>query len=355
MRDAERRGMRGSAEDAARLADLVPETVVRSVLVRLDALPAAAGDLARAAAVLGPDARASFAATLAGLELDKRPRPRPMRSPPRTCSSRTESCDSPTRSCGPRSRSRWRPLTVADGTPRRPGSSRRRGTDPERRSAHLLIADPTGDLDVVEVLRESARSALARGAARAAVTYLERALEEPPGDASRPGLLEELGTAAAEIAADPRAEGWLREAYEAATEPVARGRCALALGRSLFFAGRPDEALAAIDAADPDLGGWRAEDGVAARGRVDRRGPARSRAAPSRALSGWSGWSGSIRGRRDRPPARPLPACIRADARGRAGRETDRDGTGGAIGRLASRGPGARGLRAFTRGSTRSS
>ena len=128
-----------------------------------------------------------------------------------------------------------------------------RGAGAERRAVHLLVADPAGSPEVVATLREAARHAHERGAARIAVTYLARALEEPPEPSLRPQLLEELGVMAGG-AADPRAMDWLREAYAAAADPAGRGRAGMALGRALLVVGRLDEAFTAIDGAEADLG-----------------------------------------------------------------------------------------------------
>ena len=48
---------------------------------------------------------------------------------------------------------------------------------------HLLATPPSGDADVVTMLREAARSALGGGAPDTAAALLRRALDEPPADA----------------------------------------------------------------------------------------------------------------------------------------------------------------------------
>lgn len=252
LRAAEQRGLRGSADEASGLAELAPDTVIRSVLVRLEALPEAAGELARAVAVLGPDARLERAASLAGLTDAAT-----ADAADALAAAHVLAADRELRFIHPIVRTAVEE-SMAPSLRRRGHADAARilagsGADPERLAAHLLIADPAADSEVVETLRESARRAQARGSTRAAVTYLERALEEPPSPSLRPEILTTLGEAAAG-AADPRAEAWLREANEIATDPAARGRCALALGRSLFFAGRPEEAFTAIDVIEPELG-----------------------------------------------------------------------------------------------------
>ncbi len=252
LRAATQQGVPPSQASAETVSALAPETVTRAILVRLESLPEESGKLARAVAVLGRDVPLDAAGELAELDTEEA----------------AEAADALAGAylLGPdRLLNFVHPIVrtaIEDEMPpsrRRRAHARaaailgRRGEDPERRAAHLLVADPAGSIEAVETLRASARRATGRGAARIAVVYLVRALEEPPGPELRPAVLEELGLAAAS-AADPRSEQWLREAYAAAAEPASRGRCALALGRAMFFAGRPEEAFFAIDEAEADLG-----------------------------------------------------------------------------------------------------
>lgn len=64
-------------------------------------------------------------------------------------------------------------------------------------AAHLLSAEPYGEAWIVDALRAAARQALARGAPEAAVSYLRRALAEPPAPSSRLAVVLELGRAEA--------------------------------------------------------------------------------------------------------------------------------------------------------------
>jgi DNA-binding CsgD family transcriptional regulator len=252
LRAAAQEGIEASGPGAERVGALAPATVSRAVLVRLAALPPAAVELARAVAVLGQDVRLDDAAELAGVF-------------PEEAAEAADALAAAHVLGADRELNFIHPMVRTAIEEEMPPSRRRaaharaaailaeRGADPERRAVHLLAADPAGSADAVMTLREAARRARARGAARSAVTYLARALEEPPEPELRPELLEELGLAAAG-AADPRAEEWLREAYDAAADPAGRGRAALALGRALFVTGRLDEAFTAIDEAEADLG-----------------------------------------------------------------------------------------------------
>ncbi|HSJ74136.1 MAG TPA: ATP-binding cassette domain-containing protein, partial [Miltoncostaeaceae bacterium] len=63
--------------------------------------------------------------------------------------------------------------------------------EPERVAAHLLVAPPAADAEVVAVLREAARRASSRGAPESASACLRRALTEPPAASERADLLLE--------------------------------------------------------------------------------------------------------------------------------------------------------------------
>ena len=190
----------------------------------------------------------------------------PSRSRPRASSSARSCCGSsrhstsPTRSCARRSTRRSARSTAPRHTagPRacswRPAPSR---SGPRR---HLLLVPPAADPFAVSVLREAARSALARGAASEAVVYLRRALAEPPAPSERGDLLGELG--AIERSVDlPAAIEHLREAVGLIDEPQRFAEVSIECGRALAYAGLDSaEAIeryrAAIDRAGrerPDL------------------------------------------------------------------------------------------------------
>jgi DNA-binding SARP family transcriptional activator len=67
------------------------------------------------------------------------------------------------------------------------------GASAEEVAAHVLLAPTRGSEATVDLLVEAARIAADRGATDSAVTYLRRALEEPPDSATRPTILGELG------------------------------------------------------------------------------------------------------------------------------------------------------------------
>lgn len=84
------------------------------------------------------------------------------------------------------------------------------GVEPELVAVQLLACEPAGDPEAVQRLRVAAAAALARGAPETAVTYLRRALVEPPAESVRAVVLGELGGAERTIR-DPTAVGiWSR-------------------------------------------------------------------------------------------------------------------------------------------------
>ncbi len=123
------------------------------------------------------------------------------------------------------------------------------GAPVEQVAAHLLRAPRRGSPTSVEVLRKAARTALARGAADAAVTMLRRALTEPASAEDRPALLVELG--GVETMVDgPAAVGHLTEAYEALPDARERAWLAMTIARTHVFVSPPGVATQfACDAA----------------------------------------------------------------------------------------------------------
>ncbi len=81
------------------------------------------------------------------------------------------------------------------------------GAPADRVSAHLLSAEPYGQAWVIDALRAAAGEALARGAPDVAVSYLRRALAEPPAPDARLDVLVELGRAERLLPEAPRLHG----------------------------------------------------------------------------------------------------------------------------------------------------
>ncbi|GAA2111131.1 helix-turn-helix transcriptional regulator [Streptomyces synnematoformans] len=107
---------------------------------------------------------------------------------------------------------------------------------------HLLHADVAGNRDAVALLRRAARQAIADDRPTAAVTYLTRAVQEPPAPGDEVTVLAELGRAElrARMAA---AVDHLGQAMELSADPVERGTIGLDLAQGLVAADRVEEAV----------------------------------------------------------------------------------------------------------------
>jgi class 3 adenylate cyclase/DNA-binding CsgD family transcriptional regulator len=247
-------GLAPTAQHAARVREIGPESVTRAVSLRLSRLPEEARRLATAAAVLGDNSElgdvaamadlddrhlASLAATtLARADLFRVSTPTVEFAHPVIRTAVYDSMDA-----GLKLMAHRRAAELLD----------RVGAEPERVAAHLVLLPPTGDRFVVETLRLAADRALVRGAADAAVRYLERALAEPPADEVRPDTLFELGLAEQRVDVVSAAVH-LREALESIDLPVRHARVALELGRSLFRLNRGPDAVSVLEAAIRGLG-----------------------------------------------------------------------------------------------------
>jgi DNA-binding CsgD family transcriptional regulator len=183
-----------NAEGAARVGEVGPPTVARWVLSRLERLPAAATELARAVAVLGDDAELGRAARLIG-----RPAQEAELALDELVAGELLAPSRPLDFVHPVVRA-----AVRDAMP--PGSRsrahrnaahllREEGAEPGRVATHLLAAEPGGEPWVVDALLEAARVALAQGAPELAAGHAQRALAEPPTADARPRVLRALGNA----------------------------------------------------------------------------------------------------------------------------------------------------------------
>jgi DNA-binding CsgD family transcriptional regulator len=184
----------GGTPEAATVARLVPQTVLRSVLARLARLPADAAALAVSVAVLGDGVPLTRAAAHAGLD---------MLSAERAADRLATGCL--LRPGNPLAFAH--PLISAAIHADLPAFARARahrraadlltaaGDGAERVAGHLLVAEPEGDPWVVGVLRTAAETALRRGDPAAATRLLARAVAEPPPRTMRAELLIALARA----------------------------------------------------------------------------------------------------------------------------------------------------------------
>ena len=243
-----------TAEGAARVADQGPATLARSVLVRTAGLSAGAAALARAVAVLGADVELRHAAALASLDDG-------------TAAEAASRLVDAQIIVGEQRLSFSHPIVrssiYADISVPSRGRAHARaarllfdvGATSERISAHLLAAPPAGDPWSVQILERAATEASDRGAPDIAVTYLRRALAEPPPPAARKRVLAQLGWAEY-LAHDRRgALEHLVDALRLADSADERATLALRASRVLVVAGadRSEEAVGILDRAIPDI------------------------------------------------------------------------------------------------------
>ena len=244
---------------ADQVAGLGPRSVARAVALRVALLEPIAGELARAAAILGDGAQLRHAAALAGVPLAEAATAAdelagigvfepgtPLRFVHPIVRTAVHD-DIPQASRGLRHAEAAR-LLAADGA------------DLETVCAHLLLCEPTGSPEVMERLRAAAAQALGRGGVESAAAYLRRALAETTHVSTRAELLGELGRAE-KVVSDPAAAEHLRESLRLATDPAVRAAVAPDLAGLLLLAGQWDagaavirEALAELPDRDTQLG-----------------------------------------------------------------------------------------------------
>ena len=126
------------------------------------------------------------------------------------------------------------------------------GGSSEAVATHLLETEGSADPWVVDILRAAAAGGLARGSPRVAVTYLKRALGEPPAAGARAEVLTELGVAE-DLAGDPAGIEHLQAALEATPPGVGFARAARALAQGLIPLGRLEDAVDVLDTAITQL------------------------------------------------------------------------------------------------------
>ncbi len=257
-----RDGVKPDMEGTKRVLELGPETVSRSILLRLARLPADSGRLAQAVAILGAAPRLQDAAELAGLELDQA-----SAAADALAQVHILGTDEALAFVHPVVRQAvYAELPVAE----RAGMHARAaailgagGAPPRELAAHLLAAPEAGSPATVATLREAAAGALEQGAADLACRYLERARAEPPPEGERAAVLAELGWAEWLAFEDPPgAITHLAEAYELTTDPAERATRLLHLARATFSTGNVAEAFDRLEAGLGELTGQVSDDTI---------------------------------------------------------------------------------------------
>lgn len=234
------------ASAAELVAGLGPETVARSLLLRLSRLPAVVGPVTDAVAVLDAHAEVRCVAALTGLSVE-------------------EVGVAADALAGANILGEGRPLRfvhpivreavyaeLATGSRARLHASAARvlmdeGQPAMRVAAHLLLSEPAGDPRVVEALRRAAAVAVGQGALDLAQRFLQRAHAEPPAAAVRADVLAELGFAEAAAGRElERASAHLEQAAAAAVDVVQRVARVEVAARARVYAGDLDGAAARL-------------------------------------------------------------------------------------------------------------
>ncbi|MBE2320569.1 AAA family ATPase [Solirubrobacter sp. CPCC 204708] len=236
LREADDLGLPATAEGAARIRTLGPESIARTVIGRLRRTNAATTDAARWFAVLGEGARLDLVAELAGLA------PAEARAAGDALYRAGVLGDDDAgrlRFLHPVVRSAiYGDVPPAERARRHARAGKvlaARGESLERIAAHVLAGEPASDPENVATLRAAAAQALSIGAPDAAVAYLRRALSEPPQD--RAQVLRELARAEARVG-DPATADHLLAAYDESSDVEFRVETAIELAASLMAVDR---------------------------------------------------------------------------------------------------------------------
>jgi DNA-binding CsgD family transcriptional regulator len=253
-----RERIRPDVAGVARLSDATPASVARGVHLRVARLGEDARSFAAALSVVGGEATVAEVASVAGMSGEAG----------RAAAEALAAADLlmpqlPLDLVHPMARAAvYADLSAtrrADLHARAAAVLSRRGAEPSRIATHLLQVEPAADPAVWEVLMAAARDALAQGAPDGAVSYLRRALREPPPEAERVSVLRELGRAEAS-GGDPAAAEHFAAAQALVSDQRQRAELAVEVGRSLLVAGRLaeacdalEDALNVLDPADRDL------------------------------------------------------------------------------------------------------
>ena len=244
LREAQERRLPIDAAGAARVRRLGPTTVARAVLARLAGAPAAAMALVRAGAVLGDGANVTEAAQLADLSHADAAHAADLLStlgilaPSETIEfAHPIVREAVYAAIAPHERMRAHAYAAAILAG---------GASDERVAAQIAESEPIGDPGRVQLLRQVAAAALARGAPGAAVAWLKRALAEPPPPAAVAAVLLELGTAELRLAM-PEAVEHLAAATEASPSSALLAQAVRQLANALSLSGGADRAVTAIE------------------------------------------------------------------------------------------------------------
>ncbi len=246
-------GSRAEAAEVGQIRDLGPNTVSRSLLLRLAAMPPAAAAIAAAVAVLGNDVELHQAAAFAAVELGDA-----ALAIDSLVDAEIFAPELPLNFVHPIVRS----AVYADLGPGERAAAHARaarlladgGAAPELVAPHLLHSAPAGERRFVDLMRSAAASALSRGAPDTAALYLRRALEEDEGARADGELLCELGTVEYLAGEEPEAAvAHLTAAIPLLADPDRRSQAWLTLSRAKLSYVDVPAAVAVLEEAVEDL------------------------------------------------------------------------------------------------------
>jgi DNA-binding CsgD family transcriptional regulator len=245
-------GVRPDALHADVIRDIGPRAVSRSVLLRLARLHGDAVAVARAVAVLGDDAGLPATAALSGV--DEARVAQAMRS---LAAAEILRPESPLGFVHPLVRDAvYLELLPAERELQHERAARtliEMEAAPELIAAHLLMVPRRSDPWVATLLHDAGLAAMRRADAESAVSYLRRALAEPPPADARTSLLIDLGTAEALANEKAASAEHLAAGYETLSEPLQRAATAETLARVLLFTAPASEAAAVARQAAEEL------------------------------------------------------------------------------------------------------
>jgi DNA-binding CsgD family transcriptional regulator len=244
LRALEAAGISPSDRAAEDVQSVGPAAVSRFVLHRLATLSPACADLARAVAVLGDDSRLEPACRVSGLT----------EATARAAADELVRADIFDR--GERLGFVHPIVRAALYEDLAPGERQglhaaaatalgAQGASAERVTAHLLLTTATGDQDLVRTLRTAAAGAARRGAPRAAVIRLRRALAEEPPASERATILTEIGRYEIAATSFDAAEESLLAALSCDVGPEIRADAASWLARCAIVSSGQGSELAA--------------------------------------------------------------------------------------------------------------
>ena len=243
-----------TAESVAAVTEVGPPVVGRFVLHRLERLGPDATALARAVAVLGGDADLALAARVAAID-DARARA----AADLLVRADVFASDQSLRFVHPIVQTAvYDDLLPGERSAQHVAVARLlqdRGAPAERVAAHLLEVGSIGEDDWVQVLRQAATDAAARGDPAAAVGYLRRALNESLSAETRAEMLGALGRWELSMQQYESSHDHLLAALEGPAPERVRRWAAVWLARSAMIWGRPRATTAAFEAIAAELQG----------------------------------------------------------------------------------------------------